>query len=362
MNEKTTYGENKDLIITLIDSNNKPITNASVTVNLNGNKNYTTDKNGQITIPTGNITPNNYTVKIKYGENDFCTGSSIETNVLIAKSATRLTANSVETTYGENKDLIITLSDSNNKPITNASVTVNLNGNKNYTTDKNGQIIIPTGNIIPNSYIVKISFGDEYYAASSIETAVVVNKIATRLTANNVTATYNVNKNLIISLKDSEGNPIQNISVSVDLGSVTYYTTDENGQINVSVQKLVPKTYVAEIKFNGNSHYVGSDTADVVVVKKATPKLTAKAKTLKLSDKTKKYTVKLKNNQNKVMKNTKVTITVNKKTYTAQTNSKGVATFKLTKLTKKGKYTATVKYAGSKYYKAKTVKPKITVK
>ena len=54
---------------------------------------------------------------------------------------------------------------------------------------------------------------------------------------------------MIISLKDSEGNPLSNISVSVDLGGVKDYTTDEKGQINVSVQKLIPKTYVAKIKF-----------------------------------------------------------------------------------------------------------------
>jgi len=78
--------------------------------------------------------------------------------------------------------------------------------------------------------------------------------------------------------------------------------------------------------------------------------------------KTKKYTVTLKNNLGKGMKNTKVTLKVNKKTYTAKTNKKGVATFKITKLTKKGKYKATIKYAGSKYYNSKTVKAKITVK
>ena len=172
---ETTYGDNKDLVITLTDGDNHPIANATVTVNLNGNKNYTTDKNGQIKIPTANLTPNNYTVKIKYGENDYREGSSIETMVLIAKSASKLTANSVETTYGENKDLIITLTDRDNHPITNATVTVNLNGNKNYKTDKNGQIKIPTGNITPNNYIAKISFEDEYYFASTIETAVVVN-------------------------------------------------------------------------------------------------------------------------------------------------------------------------------------------
>ena len=62
------------------------------------------------------------------------------------------------------------------------------------------------------------------------------------------------------------------------------------------------------------------------------------------------------------MKNTKLTLKVNGKTYSATTNAKGQATFKITKLTKKGKFTAVVKFAGNKYYNAKTVKPKITVK
>jgi hypothetical protein len=50
------------------------------------------------------------------------------------------------------------------------------------------------------------------------------------------------------------------------------------------------------------------------------------------------------------------------KTYIGKTNSKGKATFKITKLTKKGKFTATIKYAGSKYYKSKSVTAKITVR
>ena len=282
--------------------------------------------------------------------------------VSIAKSASKLTANSVETTFGENKDMVITLTDSADNPIANATVTVNLNGNKNYKTDKNGQIKIPTGNITPNNYIAKISFEDEYYFASTIETAVVVNKIASNLTANTVTATYNVNKNLIISLKDSKGNPISKASVSVDLGSVKNYVTDEKGQIKVPVQKLVPKTYVAKISFKGNSHYVGSKTADVVVVKKATPKIGAKAKSFKVKTKTKKYAITLKNNKKQAMKNTKVYLKVKGKTYAAKTNSKGKATFKITKLTKKGKFNAAITYKGNKYYKKVTKKTKIIIK
>ena len=90
--------------------------------------------------------------------------------------------------------------------------------------------------------------------------------------------------------------------------------------------------------------------------------MAASAKTFKKSLKTKKYSITLKNNLGKVMKNTKVTLKIKGKTFSAYTNSKGVATFKITKLTKKGKYTSYVKYAGSKYYNALNKKVVITLK
>ena len=62
------------------------------------------------------------------------------------------------------------------------------------------------------------------------------------------------------------------------------------------------------------------------------------------------------------MKKTKVTLNVKGKTYTAKTNSKGKATFKITKLTKKGTYKAVIKYKGSNYYKKATKNTKIKIK
>ena len=48
------------------------------------------------------------------------------------------------------------------------------------------------------------------------------------------------------------------------------------------------------------------------------------------------------------------------KTYKATTNSKGKATFKITKLNKKGNFKATVTFKGNKYYKQ--VAKKVTIK
>jgi hypothetical protein len=62
------------------------------------------------------------------------------------------------------------------------------------------------------------------------------------------------------------------------------------------------------------------------------------------------------------MKKVKVSIKVKGKTYKATTNSKGKATFKITKLNKKGKYIAVVKYSGSSNYNSVIKKIRITIR
>ena len=62
------------------------------------------------------------------------------------------------------------------------------------------------------------------------------------------------------------------------------------------------------------------------------------------------------------MKKAKVTLKVNGKTYSAKTNSKGKATFKITKLTKKGTYKAVITYKENNYYKKATKQVKIKIK
>lgn len=53
---------------------------------------------------------------------------------------------------------------------------------------------------------------------------------------------------------------------------------------------------------------------------------------------------------------------VNGKTYTAKTNSKGKATFKITKLNKKGKYAAKIAFINTAYYKGVSKQVKLTIK
>ena len=275
--------------------------------------------------------------------------------------------------YGEYANVTVNAPDNING---NFTVTVNNVPYTVQTTEKS--FVVPITELLSvGTYTVDVVLVDaenNIYGSNSTsfevkkaepanDTPVTPTKLATKLSAPKVTATYNVAKKLVITLKDANGKVLAGKKVSVKVGSITKtLKTNAKGQVSLNVAKLVPKTYTATVKFAGDSGYTASTLKPKVVVKKAKVKLAAKAKTFKAKVKTKKYTVTLKNNKGKVLKKVKLTLKIGKKTYKAKTNSKGKATFKITKLTKKGKYTATVKFAGSKYYKKLTKKVKITVK
>ena len=237
----------------------------------------------------------------------------------------------------------------------NLNVTA-INGTINKNTVKLGEPII-FGPFALGSGSVTASIENANYMS-----IITVKKIQTEITGNAITATYNVNKDLVITLKDSDGNPVSGVNVTVDLNGAKTYTTDSNGQVKVSTKGLAPNTYMAKVTFNGDTYYDKSTLDVKVTVNKASPKLTGNAKTFKFEDKTKKYTVTLKDNNGNVLKNKKISLKVNGKTYTANTNSKGVATFKLTKLSKKGTYNAVISFAGDKDYNKISKSAKLTVK
>jgi C1A family cysteine protease len=188
-------------------------------------------------------------------------------------------------------------------------------------------------------------------------------KLNTTIVAGSVTTVYNGRKYLTVTLTDSKNRPISGRNVSVMLnGRTILLITDSKGQVKLSTDNLEVKTYTATIVFGGDGSYGGSAVDVKITVKKATPKLTAKAKKFKKSKKVKKYSVTLKSNQNKAMKKTWVTLKVNKKVYKAKTNTKGKVTFKIKNLNKKCKVKAKITYKGDKYYNKVSKKVKITVK
>ena len=141
----------------------------------------------------------------------------------------------------------------------------------------------------------------------------------------------NVNKIVSVTLKDINGNVIPNQSIVITVDGKNYTgVTDASGvaKIKVTISKVGAFDVVAY--FSGEGEYIASTSKGKLTLTKDSTSLTSAGKTYAVTATSKSITLTLKDGSGKVIANRKVTATVNGKTYTATTNSKGVATFKLT--------------------------------
>ena len=346
--------------------------NATVTLNItNGATGNVTVKVGENEAKTFNVNDvividgfvaGDNVVNITFISDNYDTKSVVR-NVFASTKPTAITAINVTATYNVAKELVITLT-SNGEVLVNKTINVVVGTvNQNLTTNATGQASVNIATLVPDTYVANIAFaGDDAYAKSNATANVVVNKVATSLTAPKVTTTYNVAKSLVITLT-ANGKPLEGQKVTVKVGTISKtLTTNSKGQVSVDVSTLTPKTYTATITYAGDTINAKSTGTANVVVNKAAPKITAKKATFKAKAKTKKYSIVLKDNKGKAIKKAKVSLKVKGKTYKATTNAKGKATFKITKLTKKGKHNAVIKFGGNNYYKASSKKVKLTFK
>ena len=303
---------------------------------------------------------NKYYLEFDYPGGDY----PIIQDVYVVKNSDRISAN-VSDNVGPGSDVTVDFR-APATPFGFVYISVDGGANEFYSMES-GRLTRAISGLSTGYHIISVQYNDGYFENGKLlgdvysKTFNVSVGEITKLTAPSISTTYNNAKNLVITLKDAKGNVLAGKNVTVVLNGKTYErTSDNSGQVKLSV-KLPAKSYVAAFSFAGDDTYLKSSGSAKVVVKKATPIMTASSKTFKVKAKTKRVTVTLKNNKKSPMKKTKVTLTVNKKTYKIKTTTKGVATFTV-KLTKKGKYTAVYKYAGSSNYKAVSKKVKITVK
>lgn len=301
-----------------------------------------------------------YVIIAEYSGDENMHNATANATLVISKAETGIVAFPVITTYKDDDYLLIELKDTNGMPVVGVNVTVDLNGAKNYTTDENGSVKIYTSNLGANTYDVYVSFnGTGNYLNSSAFTNIFVNTRPSVMVTTPLVTTYQIHKYLMVNLKDDMGRPISGVEVFTVIHGVSYKaTTDSNGDGRLII-RLNPMDYVATIVFDNGNYTLSMETARVIVYK-ANPKIIAKNKKFKVKTNVKKYTITLKDNIGKVIKNAKVTLKIKGKTYVAKTNSKGKATFKIKKFTKKGKFTATVAFGGNIYFNAVTKKVKIT--
>ena len=269
-----------------------------------------------------------------------------------------------EAIYGFGGEINVKLSDSQNYEVKGVETEINIYDSSNNLVETDSCL---SGyscfvDLDLGQYRAVVSLKDESYVADDVSAQITI-KTSTFIYVESITATYNINKPLIVNLHDSKGVVLRNAPVTITInGAAKTYHTDNNGQVLMSTAGLAPKIFTATISYSGNNVYFKSSATAKVTVKKAKPFLIANNMKYFAKEKIKRFKIILRNNVYKAIKNAKVTLKVNGKKYSAKTNSKGQAFFKINKLKKKGKFKTTITFSGNAYYSKVTKTVKITVK
>ena len=322
---------------------------------------------------TGNITlsQNFLNDAIALKNNDYTKNMS-EIDVLIVKAqkirlnTTIVTKDMSIKAYDKNSEdpqtLEILLKDEDGNLLKNKTLSVGKNGEQAaYTTDENGSIKIPL-KLSQGTYMYAMAFlgDDDHIGTMNVATVNVALKTAA-ITAK--TYTYNVNaktKKISITVKDQNNKLVVNKAIKITVNGKTYSgKTNAKGVATVTVSISKKGTYTYTAKVTGNSVYKEVTKKGKLVINGLSSALTLKKYTFKRYA-TKKIKVTLKSGKT-LLKYKKITLRVNGKTYSAKTNSKGVATITI-KLTKRGTFTYTAKFAGDNTYKATSKSNKVVIK
>lgn len=328
---------NNHYSIILKDEFGNFISHASVALKVNGKTyNEFTDESGTALFKL-DLDVGQYGASFEYDGNDKYMNSSAARTVII-KSTISMAS---QTQYTYDSNYVATLLDSNGNPLKNKEISLGI-GDKIFSahTDSNGVL----------SYNLKLSPASYEMNVVNLETGEVkyqIIKVVKRITSNkDLTMYYGAGKSYTVRVYDDHGNVLKNAKVAFKVNGKTYYRySDENGYASLKIS-LNPNTYTI------TATYKGFKVSNKVVVKST---LILSTKTVKKS-KTFKYTVKLLNSNGKILKNKKVKVKFRGKTYTAKTNSKGIANFKIKSLSKTGKFSLTASYGTLKISKTITIK------
>ena len=364
----TNVGNN--VIITLIDASGNKLAGEAITYIINNGEEQsaTIGDNGQVIVGSFKGLTN---VIGNYAGSALFKASTANATLDLPEIAQNTTLSISE---GNHSAIIVLVS--GETPVAGANITYTINSVEGSgLTDQQGTLTI--GDLNGEIAIAASFAGDESYNPSVASATFNFTEIDggnstpenttdvpvdTILSATSpFTKTYTYNDVLVVVLKDVNGTPISGAKITIKIGKTTYnvYTNDK-GKASCNVN-VAPNKYTAAISYAGNATYAKSSATSAVTVYKAASAFKAKSKAFKAATKTKKYAVVLKAN-GKAVKNANVVLKIGSKKYKAVTNTKGKAVFKITKLTKKGKFTSKIKFAGNSYFKGTSKAVKITIK
>lgn len=262
--------------------------------------------------------------------------------------------------YPNSATFTFVLKNSDGIPVSDADVSYTCDGETfNTKTGSDGAVSFTISPKKAGSYRIAGKFlGDVYNNASSFTKTITVSKNSVKFSSPTKQVSYSTSKRTFkIALKTSDNKALKSKLVTLSINGKNYKVKTDSKGIATFKIKLPnkKKNYNYKVKFAGDGANNAKTYSGKLVVDKFKVKFTDMTKTIMFHAVTKKtFSLCLKDNYNNVLKNKKVTLSFNKKTYTAKTDSQGYAQFTVTIPLKDKTIKYTVKYNGDGQYLKKS--------
>lgn len=328
------YKDGTKYSVKLIDSNNKPISNKAISLNIYGRtyERYT-NLNGEAKLNI-NLLPGYYKIISQFKGDNKYKPTKAHTNFIHVKfiNTTISGPKKVDLGYKSGKYSVI-LTGGNNKPLAKKNVTFIIYGIKyNRITDYNGKASLNI-NLNLGKYEITAHYKGEpnIFSSNKIKATINVKHMKTSIIASPLIMDYKDGK-YSVKLIDENKNPLSNRYIQYNIYGMTYKRITNSDGISSLNINLNPNIYKISYKFLGDLGNSKSEGQSTITVKPAKTKLNGENCNVKFNDGSY-YSIELLNNKNKPIKNAVIKtdiISKNKiKTIYSRTYENGIAKLKI---------------------------------
>ncbi len=359
------YKGNKiNIIATLMDRNNNPITNKLIHFYLADTElgTATTDLNGIATlIYTLTQDIGTYPITAEFIGDGYSEG--FDTNLLhVIPKKTVITVKQVSTFVGVKTNITATLTDANCTPLECKEVRFIINGSSigNSITDVNGIVTLTYTFLKGGTYSLLAQFmEDDEFASTNCTKSLMVKLIPTKITVKPFTGYCGDKVNLTATITDTRTN------TAVKGKTINFYVNGKlvgTGLTNSSgvayyfyTINIAGGNYTLKAEYKQNTTHTGSCNSSILNVKKIPTKLTAIDVSGKKYARVKLTATLINTHSNTRLSNKTILFYISGKYLgKATTNKYGTATFYYTIKLKKGKYSIYTKYQSNSTYNLST--------
>ena len=323
-------GDSRKFTAKFYTSEGKALANQYVKISINGKiYNVKTDSKGKATLSLDKYKPGTYEA-ICYNVDGL--SETYKIKIYKCKASTKLTTKFYTLFANDKKQIKVKLTTQlNDDSNVGKTIKIKING-KTYSvkTDSEGKAYLSVASLKKGLYLVEYEYaGNKYFESAKAKNYLTI--FDKGKTALKVKGTKNFGYGANTPLKvafTADGVPLAKRTITFIINGKSYNkTTDSNGiasltiKLNIGNYKVNYKTY-DQYKINGTS-----GSFDITVFKRTVPKLIWKSgKSFK--DNTQKFKVLCTDSKGHPHSGVVIQLTIDSKTYTAKTNSKGYATVK----------------------------------